>query len=127
LNIIIRGAGSLTQSTAPLYVIDGFPMEDFLTSSLNPEDIESISVLKDASATAIYGARSANGVVMIQTKKGKEGKPVITLNSSYGYQEVGKRMEMMSPYEFVKYHAELKPAVTQDRYFQNGRTLETYR
>ena len=64
---------------------------------------------------------------MIQTKKGKAGKPVITLNSSVGYQQVGKQLELMSPYEFVKYHAELKPEVTQTRYFQNGRTLESYR
>jgi len=127
LNIVIRGAGSLTQNTEPLYVIDGFPMEEFLASSLNPEEIESINMLKDASATAIYGARASNGVVMIQTKKGKEGRPVVTLNSSLGYQEVGNRMEMMSPYEFVKYHAERNPTVTQGRYFQNGRTLETYR
>ena len=70
-NIVIRGAGSLTQSTAPLYVIDGFPQETSNMGSLNPNDIESIDVLKDASATAIYGSRGANGVVIITTKKGK--------------------------------------------------------
>lgn len=63
MNIVIRGAGSLTQSTQPLYVIDGVPMEDPINSALNPDEIESITVLKDASQTAIYGARGANGVL----------------------------------------------------------------
>ena len=77
-NIVIRGAGSLTQSTAPLYVIDGFPSETSGMSALNPNDIESIDVLKDASATAIYGSRGANGVVIITTKKGKAGKATLS-------------------------------------------------
>lgn len=81
-SIIIRGAGSLTGSTAPLYVIDGFPQESSGLSSLDPNDIESIDVLKDASATAIYGARGANGVVIVTTKKGLAGKPTITYNGS---------------------------------------------
>src|SRR5699024_2889067 len=68
MNIVIRGVGSLTQSTSPLYVIDGMPIEDPSNSALNPDDIESINVLKDASATAIYGARGANGVIVIETK-----------------------------------------------------------
>src|SRR5690606_9398378 len=79
-NIVIRGGNSLTQSTAPLYVIDGFPMEDYSSSAINPEEIASISVLKDASATAIYGARGANGVIVIETKKGNIGKAVINYN-----------------------------------------------
>src|SRR5690606_8395923 len=78
MNIIIRGANSLTQSNAPLYVIDGFPIEDPDNAAINPEEIESINVLKDASATAIYGSRGANGVVIIETKKGKAGRPVVT-------------------------------------------------
>lgn len=69
-SIVIRGAGSLTGSTAPLYVIDGFPSESSGLGTLNPNDIESIDILKDASATAIYGARGANGVVIVTTKKG---------------------------------------------------------
>src|SRR5690606_15181925 len=90
MDIVIRGANSLTQSNAPLYVIDGFPIEDPDNMAINPEDIESINILKDASATAIYGSRGANGVVIIETKKGKEGRPVITFNSSAGYQQVQK-------------------------------------
>ena len=67
-NIVIRGNNSLTQSSAPLYVIDGFPSESSMALSLNSADIESIDILKDASATAIYGARGANGVILITTK-----------------------------------------------------------
>jgi len=126
-SIIIRGAGSITQSAEPLYVIDGFPMEDFDASSLNMEEIQSINILKDASATAIYGSRGANGVVVIETKKGKAGKPIITFNPSVGFAKVTNRMEMMSPTEFLQYHNELKPTTTQERYFQNGKTIDSYK
>lgn len=123
INIVIRGAGSLTQSTAPLYVVDGFPNENFDPASLNMNDIETINILKDASAIAIYGARASNGVVVIETKKGKIGAPQVTYNGSAGIQQILKRMEMMSPYEFVKYQIELgKPG----RYLDNGKTLDDY-
>ena len=127
-NIIIRGSGSLTQSTAPLYVVDGFTMEDFQSNSLNPEDIASITVLKDASGTAIYGARGSNGVVVIQTKKGISGKPVITFNTTLGVQELRRQIPMMSPYEFVKTQTEMTNTSLADAaYFTNGKTLESYR
>lgn len=73
-NIVVRGNNSLTQSNSPLYVIDGFPVEDANAASINPADIESLDILKDASATAIYGARGANGVVIITTKKVRQAK-----------------------------------------------------
>ncbi len=123
INIVIRGAGSLTQSTAPLYVVDGFANEHFDPVSLNMNDIESISILKDASAIAIYGARAANGVVVIETKKGKAGSPVITYNGSIGQQEILKRMEMMNPYEFVKFQNERGFGAS---YLTNDRTVESY-
>lgn len=127
-NIVIRGSGSLTQSTAPLYVIDGFAMESFQSNSLNPDDIESITVLKDASGTAIYGARGANGVIVIQTKKGKAGKPVITFNNTLGIQTLRKQMEMMSPYEFVRTQTEmLNSQLVAQTYFTNGKTLDSYK
>lgn len=98
-SIRIRGIGSMNASNEPLYVIDGVPavsgsggqMEDYLyttnnvLNSLNPADIETITVLKDAAASSLYGSRAANGVVLITTKKGKEGKPVINLRSSIGF------------------------------------------
>jgi len=124
INIVIRGAGSLTQSTAPLYVVDGFPNEYFDAGSLNINDIESINVLKDASAIAIYGARGANGVIIVETKKGKLAAPAVTYNGSQGYQQLWQRMEMMSPYEFVKYEIERGYG---PNYLTNGRTLESYR
>ena len=82
-NITIRGNNSLTQSNAPLYIIDGFPSEGSFAASINPADIESIDVLKDASATAIYGARGANGVIVINTKRGNEGKPTVNFSASF--------------------------------------------
>ena len=106
-NIVIRGAGSLTGSTAPLYVIDGFPQETSTMSALNPNDIESIDILKDASATAIYGARGANGVVIITTKKGASGKPTVTYNGNVTFSTVKNVPEMMNAYEFVALQQEL--------------------
>lgn len=107
---MIRGANSLTQDNSPLYVIDGFPLEDLSMSAINPDDIESMTVLKDASASAIYGSRGANGVIIIETKKGKEGRPVISYKGTFGVQEVTKTIEMMNPYEYVTYLIERDPS-----------------
>jgi TonB-dependent SusC/RagA subfamily outer membrane receptor len=82
----VRGVGSLG-NTEPLYVIDGI-IGAGGANSINPNDIESIEVLKDASASAIYGSRAANGVVLITTKRGKAGKPRVSLDSYYGVQQV---------------------------------------
>lgn len=127
IDIIIRGANSLTQSNSPLYVIDGFPIENPDPASLNPDDIQSITILKDASSTAIYGSRGANGVVVIETKKGKSGKPVITFNNQIGSQQLLKKMKLMTPYEFVKYLYEYNAANAATFYFINGRTLDSYK
>ena len=111
MNIVIRGNNSLTQDNSPLYVIDGFPVEDAaIASTINPSDIESLDILKDASATAIYGARGANGVVIITTKKGKVGKAQITYDGSVTMQRVTRTIPMMDAYEFVKLQAETYPA-----------------
>ncbi len=127
MNIVIRGANSLTQSNEPLYVVDGFPMESFSSSAVNANDIESFTVLKDASATAIYGARGANGVIIIETKKGMEGKPTITYNGQYGFQHVAKQMDMMNAAQFVEYIIERQPTQA-DRYLTDlGRTMEDYK
>lgn len=131
-NIVIRGNNSITQDNSPLYIIDGFPVENPNNNAINPADIESIEILKDASATAIYGSRGSNGVIMITTKKGKEGPPVVSLSTSYASQEVINKIELMSPYEFVKYQIERDtttvPGSPIDRYFTTtGKTLESYR
>ncbi len=125
--IVIRGNNSVTQDNSPLYVIDGFPMENPDNNALNPAEITGIEVLKDASATAIYGARGANGVVIITTKKGREGPPVITYNGYYGIQQNIRKMELMSPYEFVKYQVERDSALANPAYLANGKTVEDYR
>lgn len=101
LSIRIRGTGSITQSNSPLYVIDGYPMEGGAFRLVNPSDIESIQILKDASSTAIYGSRGASGVVIITTKKGKSGKPVINFNTYVGVQQREKELEMMNRDQYV--------------------------
>jgi TonB-linked SusC/RagA family outer membrane protein len=107
MNIIIRGGNSITGSNKPLYVIDGIPMEDFDSGSINAHDIESYDVLKDASATAIYGSRGANGVIIINTKSGIVGPAKVSVNSSVGIQRIPERLDVMSPYEFVKLQQEI--------------------
>lgn len=101
-SIRVRGGISITQSNEPLYVIDGFPTEDGM-SSLDPADIESIDVLKDASATAIYGARGANGVVLITTKsgQGKGGKGTVTFDAYIGFRRLANRLNTLSTEEYV--------------------------
>lgn len=102
MSVRVRGGISITQSNEPLYIIDGFLTEDGM-ASLDPADIESIDVLKDASATAIYGARGANGVVVITTKSGakSEGKATLTFDSYVGVRTLAKRLDVLSVEEFV--------------------------
>ncbi|MDQ8005881.1 MAG: TonB-dependent receptor [Pedobacter sp.] len=127
IDVVIRGAGSVTQDNSPLYVIDGFPIENPDNNAINPEDIESIDVLKDASATAIYGARGANGVIIITTKGGIDGKAVINYNGYYGIQDILQEIEVLNPYEFIKYQLERQPATTTSLYLGGDKILEDYR
>lgn len=117
LSVRVRGANSLISGSEPLYVIDGLPIypdnESYGTdgdrqatnalAALNPNDIESIEVLKDASATSIYGSRGANGVVLITTKRGKEGQTIVSLESSYSAQSISKKIDMLSGSDFARY------------------------
>lgn len=98
--IRVRGGGSITQDIAPLYIVDGVQVEDAF-SSLSLQDIASIDVLKDASTTAIYGARGANGVVLITTKGGKAGKTQVAYSGSMGFKKIPKYLPVMNPYDFV--------------------------
>lgn len=125
--IIVRGASSITQDNSPLYVIDGFPIENPDNNVINPADIENMEVLKDASATAIYGSRGANGVIIITTKKGKDGPPVVSYNGYYGIQNVMSRVNSMDPYQFVKLQLDLDPVNAPAQYLSGGRILEDYR
>lgn len=133
VNVVVRGISSITGGNQPLYVVDGYPIGTggggsdmriggaaFSASgmasltqnrvnplaAINPADIESIEILKDASATAIYGSRGANGVVIITTKRGKTGVSEINLNVSYGVQEVANKIEMMNSQQYAQYLAE---------------------
>lgn len=102
ISIRVRGGISITQSNEPLYVIDGFPSEDGM-NSLDPAEIETIDILKDASSTAIYGARGANGVVVITTKKGAKdgGKIQLSFDSYIGIKRIARQLPVLSTKEFV--------------------------
>jgi len=107
--ITIRGQGSIRQGSGPLFVVDGFPIGIDGTSAstsalnfLNPDDIESMDVLKDASATAINGSRGANGVILITTKKGKSGVSQVTVNSNFGVSNLANEVPVFSTDEFRK-------------------------
>ena len=103
-NINIRGVGSLTGDSSPLYIVDGFQVDDI--DHLSNSDIESIEVLKDASSSAIYGARGANGVILITTKQGKPGKVKISARVEGSLSAPTKRIDMVDPISYMKYHNE---------------------
>jgi TonB-dependent starch-binding outer membrane protein SusC len=103
--IRVRGGVSITQDNAPLYIVDGVPVENAL-AVLSPQDIASIDVLKDASTTAIYGARAANGVMIITTKAGRPGKTTVSYNGAMGFREITRTMDVMNPYDFVRWQYE---------------------
>jgi TonB-linked SusC/RagA family outer membrane protein len=105
IRIRIRGGMSITGDNSPLYVIDGVQMENAL-NVISPQDIQSIDVLKDASATAIYGARGANGVIIITTKSGRPGKMKINYNGFVGVKVLPKKLKVLDPYDFVFYQSE---------------------
>ena len=112
IKIRVRGGGSLSQDNSPLYIVDGFPVSSI--SDIAPNDIESIDVLKDASSTAIYGARGANGVVIVTTKSGKEGKVQVNFGASLGIRKVMKEIEVFSPYDYAKYQYETQYGKDQE-------------
>lgn len=122
VKIRVRGSGSINRSNDPLYVIDGIVRESGLTG-LNPEDIQSMQILKDASSTAIYGSRGANGVVLITTKTGKANVRQIMFDAQIGVGTVAKRYETLNPYEFATlYNTYRKETFSPEQLsaFQNG-------
>ncbi len=134
-DIKVRGVGSVNGDTTPLYIVDGFQVDniDYLANT----DIASIEVLKDASSSAIYGSRAANGVVMVTTKAGKKGRPVVSYNGSASYRKISKTLDLLSPYEFVDLQMEAWPDKFTGTYFKAGndadgvpyryQTLDDYR
>jgi TonB-dependent SusC/RagA subfamily outer membrane receptor len=125
LSLRIRGGNSIMAGNEPLYVIDGVLIESQVDiswigspsqnglSSLNPNDIESIEVLKDASATSIYGARGANGVVLITTKKGKSGKDNVTFETYFGMQRKAGNIDVMNARQFAELYDEAAITLTR--------------
>lgn len=120
VSIRLRGESSLNLSTEPLYILDGVPVSSGVFTSLNPQDIENISVLKDASSTAIYGSRAANGVIFISTKKGKMGqKPSISIRGQYGVSMLTNyNMDMMNSEELFRFEEICVPSLKDDVAYQ---------
>jgi len=102
----VRGRASLTASTSPLIVVDGVIYPGDL-SDINPNDIQTVDVLKDASSAAVFGARSANGVILVTTKRGKAGKPVITVNSNYAFNRISRWPGLLKPEEFFDWRSDV--------------------
>ncbi|WP_201300916.1 TonB-dependent receptor [Sunxiuqinia indica] len=117
LTIRIRGVNTINGSSSPLYIIDGVPRDDM--NGVNPSDIATIQVLKDASATSIYGSRGANGVILIETKTGS-GKPTLTFDAYYGFQTAEKKLDLMNGPEWVAYQMYLRNA----QYIRAGGSMD---
>lgn len=131
VKIRVRGGGSITQSNDPLLIVDGFPVESI--SDIPATDIEDITVLKDASSTAIYGSRGANGVILVTTKSGKSGKVNVSYNAYYSWKKIAKTMDVLSPYDYAKWQYELALLKNEDDissytdYFGNYEDMDLYR
>ncbi|MDE7444009.1 MAG: SusC/RagA family TonB-linked outer membrane protein, partial [Muribaculaceae bacterium] len=117
-DIKVRGIGSVNGDTSPLFIVDGFQVDniDYLANS----DIESIEVLKDASAAAIYGSRAANGVVLVTTKSGKVGRPIVSYNGSVSTRRLSKSLDLLSPYQFALLQVEAWPDRFSNTYWREG-------
>jgi TonB-linked SusC/RagA family outer membrane protein len=125
VRIRVRGGISITQNNDPLYVVDGVQMENAL-NVIAPQDIQSVDVLKDAAATAIYGARGANGVIVITTKSGRPGRTIVTYNGYVGVRKLATKLEVMNPYEFVTWQWEVAKARNDTSFARNyGSTWDT--
>jgi TonB-linked SusC/RagA family outer membrane protein len=129
IKIRVRGGGSLTQDNSPLYIVDGFPVDNI--NDIAPTDIESIDILKDASSTAIYGARGANGVILITTKGGFEGKGKVSYNTYFGVKEITKTLDVLDPYEYVFWQYELQPNTSTtkplEKYYGTFQDIDLYK
>ncbi|MEN2402903.1 TonB-dependent receptor [Flavobacterium sp. MC2016-06] len=104
IRIRVRGGGSLTQDSSPLIIVDGFPINSM--NDISSSDIDSMTVLKDAASTAIYGSRGANGVILITTKSGKDGKIAVNFNMFYGMKKMAKEIDVLSPDDYTKWQYE---------------------
>lgn len=119
VSIRLRGVSSLNLSNAPLYILDGVPVSSDVFSSMNPQDIENISILKDASSTAIYGSRAANGVIVVTTKKGQKGeKPTVSVRAQAGVSMLTNyNMDMMNSAQLLEFEQLCVPSLKTDPAF----------
>lgn len=133
INIRVRGGGSITQNSSPLIIVDGFPVNSL--SDIASSDIENISILKDASSTAIYGSRGANGVVIVTTKSGKDGKITANFNMFYGVSSITNTIDVLSTEDYVKWQYEYallrnsgsnRPEQSYERYFGLWQDYDQY-
>ncbi|WP_245600468.1 TonB-dependent receptor [Flavobacterium daejeonense] len=129
VKIRVRGGGSLTQDASPLVIVDGFPVNGI--GDISPSDIETITVLKDASSTAIYGSRGANGVIIITTKSGKDGKISASFNTFYGVKNIAKTIDVLNPEDYVKWQYEYALLAKNDvssyeKYFGSWQDYDQY-
>ena len=115
-SIAIRGQRSISAGRGPLYVVDGVPLQTGGIETLNPRDIESIDILKDASSTAIYGSRGANGVVLVTTKRGQEGKMQVSYNGSFTFQKIIDKSPAMSASDYITWRRWAKYNQSPDKY-----------
>ena len=115
----LRGVNSINASNTPLFILDGAPVDVAIFTALNPNDIESVTVMKDASSTAIYGSRAANGVIFITTKKGTSEKPVVTLSANYGISQLAQfPIELMTAEEWFTFRELADPSLLSNEQFQ---------
>ncbi|MCC2600708.1 SusC/RagA family TonB-linked outer membrane protein [Sphingobacterium sp. FBM7-1] len=128
LTVRVRGGGSITQDNSPLYIVDGFPVSSI--ADIAPQDIESIDILKDASSTAIYGARGANGVILVTTKGGKTGKTAISFNVFTGSRNLANKLDVLSPLDYVTWQYEHSLLANKPenytQYFGNYQDIDLY-
>ena len=130
MKIRVRGGGSITGDNTPLFIVDGFPVESI--SDIPANDIEDITVLKDASSTAIYGSRGANGVILVTTKSGKEGKTKVSYNAYYSWKKIAKTLDVMNAKDYALWQyelAQLKNAESvknYEKYFGSFEDLDMY-
>jgi len=131
INIRVRGGGSITQDNSPMYIVDGFPVNSI--SDIPASEIQSIDVLKDASSTAIYGARGANGVIIITTKSGKEGKTSVSYNAYGGFKNIANTLNTLGVEDFVHWQYELAvlrngmdDLSSYERYFGSYQDIDLY-
>lgn len=123
LQIRVRGAASINADATPLYVVDGIPVDDL--GSINPNDIQSLEVLKDASSSAIYGSRGANGVVLITTKQAKADEKVrVQFQASYGIQSLERKVDVLSPEEWIEFRTAYNNNRYISQYGSKGATIE---